>query len=165
MRRFGLPGMKVLLFAFGSDDPKQPYLPHNYQPDCVVYTGTHDNNTVVGWFENEATPEEKARVLRYLGCDGPTGLHWEMIRLAMMSVARLVIVPMQDVLGLGQDSRMNLPSVSDGNWSWRLLPREISPAVGARLLEFTGTYGRAAEPVQRNGDVDGPIRQGPDPAE
>ena len=164
MRRFGLPGMKVLLFAFGSDDPRQPYLPHNYQSDCVVYTGTHDNNTVMGWFENEATPEEKTRLLRYLGHNGPTDLNWEMIRLAMMSIANLAILPMQDVLGLGQDSRMNLPSVSDGNWGWRLVPGQISSEVRARLLEFTGTYGRAAEPARRNGDDDGPVRQGADSA-
>jgi len=142
MKRFGLPGMKVLLFAFGSDDPKQPYLPHNYESNCVVYTGTHDNNTVMGWFENEAAPEEKVRLLKYLGCDGRSGLHWELIRSAMMSVADLAVFPMQDVLGLGQESRMNLPSVANGNWSWRLGPDQIAPAVAARLLEFTQTYGR-----------------------
>jgi 4-alpha-glucanotransferase len=147
IKRFDLPGMKVLLFAFGSDDPLQPYLPHNYESNCAVYTGTHDNNTALGWFQDEATPEEKARLLKYLGCEEQTDPHWDMIRLAMMSVAAFAIFPIQDVLGLGQDSRMNLPSAVEGNWSWRLVPDEISHDAAAKLLELTRIYGRANLPA------------------
>lgn len=143
IRRFGLSGMKVLQFAFGDDDPDQPYLPHNFEPDCVVYTGTHDNNTLRGWFETEARPDEKRRLLRYLGTRAvPERLHWEVIRLAMMSVARKAIFPVQDILGLGADSRMNLPSALDGNWNWRLLPGQLAPDVQRDLAEMTRIYGR-----------------------
>ena len=144
MERFKLPGMKVLLFAFGEADPKHPYLPHNYRPNCMVYTGTHDNNTVRGWFDNEAKPDEKKRLFRYLGCEvPPEQLHWELIRLAMMSVADVVIVPMQDLLGLGEESRMNKPSLTDGNWGWRLLPDQLAAVDCGRLLGMTEIYGRA----------------------
>lgn len=140
----GFPGMKVLLFAFGSDDPKHPYLPHNYERNCVVYTGTHDNNTVRGWLEQEASPEDRRRLLRYIGKDVPAEqLSWEMIRLAMSSVANTAIVPVQDILGLGEKGRMNTPSTTHGNWEWRFSPDDLTPAVKQRLLEMTATYGRA----------------------
>jgi 4-alpha-glucanotransferase len=146
MRRFGLPGMRVLLFAFGEDNPNHPYLPHNFVPDCVVYTGTHDNNTIKGWFENEATAQEKRRLFRYLGKKANTrNLHWELIRLAMMSPAKLIILPMQDILGLGQGARMNRPATSSGNWQWRLLERQLNPTLLRRLSEMTQTYGRAQD--------------------
>jgi 4-alpha-glucanotransferase len=144
MRRFEFPGMKVLLFAFGDDNPRNPYLPHNYSKNCVVYTGTHDNNTVRGWFEAEARPEEKKRLLRYLGCEAPAqALHRELIRLAMMSVANTAIFPMQDVLGLGDEARMNRPSVTNGNWGWRLMPEQMTSALRTKLLEMTEVYGRS----------------------
>jgi 4-alpha-glucanotransferase len=143
MVQFGLPGMKVLIFAFGDDDPMHPFLPHNYEKNFVVYTGTHDNNTIRGWFEGEASPEEKKRLFRYLGREVPVeNIHWELIRLAMMSVARWVILSMQDVLGLGEEARMNRPSIALGNWEWRLLPGQIAPGVSERLLEMTETFGR-----------------------
>jgi 4-alpha-glucanotransferase len=145
MERFGLPGMKVLQFAFGDDDPHQPYLPHNFGPNCFVYTGTHDNNTLMGWFGTEARPDERRRLLRYLGADvAPERLHWEVMRLAMMSVARSAVFPLQDILGLGADSRMNLPSALDGNWSWRILPDHLTAAVRDDLGQMTETYGRSA---------------------
>ena len=143
MHLFGLPGMKVLLFAFGEDKPLHPYLPHNYEKNFVVYTGTHDNNTVRGWFESDASGEDKKRFFRYCGREVPVGeAHWEFIRLAMASVATQVIIPMQDILGLGGDSRMNRPSVGVGNWEWRLRPHQITKAIQQRLLEMTVTYGR-----------------------
>jgi 4-alpha-glucanotransferase len=143
MDRFALPGMKVLLFAFGEDHPMHPYLPHTYEKNFLVYTGTHDNNTVRGWFEGEASPEDRRRLFRYLGREVPLQeIHWALIRLAMMSVARSVIIPMQDVLGLGGEARMNRPSIAHGNWEWRLLPGQIPPMVLERLLEITETFGR-----------------------
>ncbi len=143
MHRFGLPGMKVLIFAFTENNPAHPYLPHTYEKNCLVYTGTHDNNTVRGWFESEASPEDRERLFRYLGGEVPAKeIHWALIRLAMMSVANLVVIPMQDVLGLGDEARMNRPSVAQGNWEWRVLPERITERMSQRLLEMTETYGR-----------------------
>jgi len=144
MRRFELPGMKVLLFAFGGDLPTNPYIPHNLPRNCVLYTGTHDNNTVKGWFAREATPEIKKRLFHYLGREVPADrIHWELIRLAMMSVANMVIFPMQDILGLGEEARMNRPATSEGNWQWQLIADQLTPAVAENLLEMTEIYGRA----------------------
>jgi len=144
MNHFGLPGMKILQFAFGEDNPMHPFLPHNYEKNFLVYTGTHDNNTVRGWFEEEASTEDKRRLFRYLGREVPVEeIHWELIRLAMMSVAQSVILPMQDVLGLGQEARMNRPSIAHGNWEWRLRPGQITASVSERLLEITEIFGRS----------------------
>ncbi len=138
MQRFGFPGMKVLLFAFGKNDPKHPYLPHNYEKNCVVYTGTHDNNTVRGWFEHEAKPAVKKRIFRYIGHTvSAEDIHWEFIKMAMMSAADMVILPIQDVLGLGEEARMNLPATVKGNWEWRLLLKQLEHEEAKRLLEMT----------------------------
>ncbi|OQY99544.1 MAG: 4-alpha-glucanotransferase [Candidatus Brocadia sp. UTAMX2] len=143
MSMFGIPGMKVLLFAFGDDLPVNPYIPHNHTPSCIVYTGTHDNNTAKGWFKQDATTEDKKRMHRYLGREVTEDtIHREMIRLAMMSVATMVVMPMQDVLGLGEESRMNLPSTSKNNWRWRLSPEHLTPALKQELTETTTIYGR-----------------------
>jgi 4-alpha-glucanotransferase len=110
----------------------------------VVYTGTHDNNTARGWFEKEAKPEEKKRLALYLGREiTREEIHWELVRLAMMSVANTAIIPMQDILGLGGQSRMNRPAKKDGNWKWRLLPDQLTPSLAEKLLEMTEIYGRA----------------------
>jgi 4-alpha-glucanotransferase len=144
IRRFGFPGMKVLLFAFGDDNPMHIYLPHSYGRNFVAYTGTHDNNTVRGWFEHEAKPEDKARFFRYIGREvDPDGISWEFVRLAMMSVADIAIVPMQDILGLSEEGRMNRPSVARDNWCWRLRPSQFDNQVLERLRTVTETYGRA----------------------
>lgn len=144
MEKLGFPGMKVLLFAFGEDNPEHPYLPHNFDRRCVVYTGTHDNNTSRGWFDGEASPEDRRRFERYIGRKiAAEHVHEEMVRLAMMSVADTVIIPMQDVLGLGQGSRMNQPATVDGNWSWRLKAGQVTEDVGRYLAEITKIYGRA----------------------
>ena len=144
MHHFELPGMKVLLFAFGEDLPTNPYIPHNLPKNCVAYTGTHDNNTIRGWFEGGEAPEDKKRFLRYLGRNVPAEeVHWEMIRLLMMSAANTVIFPMQDILGLGGEARMNRPATVEGNWEWRLLPELLTPELAKRLLEMTEMYGRA----------------------
>ncbi|MFH2012124.1 MAG: 4-alpha-glucanotransferase [Pseudomonadota bacterium] len=144
MNRFDFLGMKVLLFAFGNDISTNPYIPHNIVQNCVIYTGTHDNNTVRGWFEKEASFEEKKRLFQYLGHEvSVEDINWEMIRLAMMSVANIAIFPMQDILGLGEMARMNRPSTTQGNWIWRLLPEQLTPDLYAKLLEVTEIYGRA----------------------
>jgi 4-alpha-glucanotransferase len=135
----GYPGMSVLHFAFDGD-PGNTYLPHNYDPKTVVYTGTHDNDTTQGWFD--ALPEEeKNRVRRYLGhsvMDAP----WELMRLAQQSVARYSMVPMQDILRLGSDSRMNRPGQTGGNWSWRFTWDQIYFGLQDELQEIAQTYGR-----------------------
>ncbi|MFH0811728.1 MAG: 4-alpha-glucanotransferase [Pseudomonadota bacterium] len=144
MNHFELPGMKLLLFAFGPDLPTNPYIPHNLGKNCIAYTGTHDNNTIRGWFEKEVTPEDKKRLFKYLSREVPAEeIHWELIRLVMMSVANTVIFPLQDILGLGEEARMNLPATREGNWKWRLLPNQITPDITKRLLEMTEIYGRA----------------------
>jgi len=138
MRRFKIPGMRILLFAFGEDNPKHPYLPENYIPNCVAYTGTHDNNTVRGWFENEAKNEEKERVVKYLGkmVDKNT-IHIEFIQLLMNSRANLVIIPMQDILGLPESARMNIPGTTTGNWQWRFVSEQITAEIKDLLLTLT----------------------------
>lgn len=142
--KFNIPGMKVLLFAFGEDNPNHPYLPYNYEKNCVVYTGTHDNNTIRGWFEKEAGLKEKRRLFRYLGRKvSRRNVHWELIRMAMGSVAQAVIFPMQDILGLGEEARMNTPSTPANNWKWRLLPTQLKTSLARQLLELTEVYGRA----------------------
>jgi len=144
IRRFGLPGMKVLLFAFDGDSAN-PHLLHNHLKNCVVYTGTHDNNTVRGWFENEASKVEKQKLFSYLGKRvGARSVHEEFVRLAMMSVATTTIIPMQDILGLAGSARMNRPASIGGNWRWRLLSRYLRPSVADRLARMTVTYGRAS---------------------
>lgn len=146
MKRFHLPGMKVLLFAFGEDNPAHPYLPHNYRHDSVVYTGTHDTNTLVGWFEEEAGEAERNRVFRYFGrVMGSREAAAQLCRLALMSTARLCVLPMQDLLGLPAAARMNRPATRTGNWAWRLLPDYPATAPTAQFAEQTGVYGRAAD--------------------
>jgi len=142
-RQFSFPGMKVLQFAFDRD-MHNLHLPHNYtDPHCVVYTGTHDNNTILGWFHS-ATPKCQSAVLRYLGrTEGPE-LPWDLIRLALSSIATLAIIPLQDVLGLGSEGRMNFPGRTQGNWRWRYLPGALGPEASARLAKLTRTYGRDA---------------------
>ena len=143
--RFEFPGMKILQFAFGSGSGN-PYLPFIYPHNCVVYTGTHDNDTTVGWF-NQLSNHEKESVLRYLGCTSPEGIHWDLIRLALSSVANQAIIPLQDVLGLGTEARMNVPSKPVGNWEWRYQADTLTQEVGERLKTLTETYGRA--PINR----------------
>lgn len=143
MKHFGFPGMKVLVFAFGPDLPTNPYAPHNHTTDCVVYTGTHDNNTIRGWYETEATIEDRNRLEEYLGHPvDENNIHREFIRLALASTANLSIIPMQDILGLGSEARMNLPSRTQGNWSWRMLPDAAGKETVQSLLKLTQIYGR-----------------------
>ena len=139
--RYEFPGMKILQFAFGAG-PGDPFLPFNYDRNCVVYTGTHDNDTTVGWF-NQLSNYERDEVLRYLGCIDPQGIHWSLIRMGWISIANMAIVPYQDLLGLGTDARMNFPGKPDGNWGWRYRPEALNREVGDRLKTMTYISGRA----------------------
>ena len=141
--RFGFPGMKILQFGFALDNnPK--YLPHTFERDYIVYPGTHDNNTVIGWF-NEAVRSgpEKWNCLRYLGRDD-RDLAWDFIRLAWSSVANQAVACLQDVMSLGNEARMNFPSTASGNWQWRYAPEMLTDGLAARLRELSEMYDRAA---------------------
>ncbi|MDB5082129.1 MAG: malQ [Chloroflexi bacterium] len=145
LKDLGFPGMAVLQFAFGND-MTDAYLPHNYEPNLLVYTGTHDNDTTVGWLEsvNEA---EKEMLRRYLALDSldqlsPVELSWRLIRLAWGSVADLAIAPLQDMLGIDSEGRMNAPGRPMGNWGWRYHPDSLSDWLRGRLLDVTLLYAR-----------------------
>ena len=143
--KFAFPGMKILHFAFDSDRAN-PFLPFNYHNrNCVVYTGTHDNNTTIGWFEARS-PEDNERVIDYLGCICPEGIHWSMIRLAMGSVANLSIYPIQDIFGLGANAKMNLPGTVEDNWTWRYRSEALCQEFSDRLKHLTYLYGR--QPIE-----------------
>ena len=141
--RFRLPGMKVLHFAFDGRS-SNPFLPHNYPPGCVVYTGTHDNDTTLGWYQKES---EKVRdqVRRYLARDGHD-ICWDLVRLAYASVASMAVAPLQDIMKLGSEARMNFPSVPEGNWQWRFRASMLSEEIRGRLLELALLYGRTEQP-------------------
>ena len=150
-----MPGMRVLQFAFGGAADNE-FLPHRYVRRCVAYSGTHDNDTSVGWYEDQGQPDgprkpevaerERTHALRYL--QGPRatvasdGIHWLMLRSLFASVANTVIVPMQDLLGLGSEARMNTPGVTDGNWGWRLPRESLTDALAHDLHSLTELYGR-----------------------
>jgi 4-alpha-glucanotransferase len=143
MQRYGFPGMRPLIAAFSEDAPRHISAPHNIGENTVVYTGTHDFNTVRGWFENDLTAEKRKQLFRYLGRKAALeDVHWELIRLAMMTVANTVIIPMQDILGLDGKARMNRPGTARGNWEWRLPPRKLTSAIKGRLREMTELFGR-----------------------
>jgi len=137
---FGFPGMKILQFAFGGG-ADNPYLPHNYSPNCVVYTGTHDNDTTVGWYTSSSTPQEQDRVRRYIQTNG-SEIHWDMIRLDLSSVARMAIFPLQDLLGLDGKGRMNFPGKPSGNWRWRFRFEQITHSAINRLKDLSFLFGR-----------------------
>jgi 4-alpha-glucanotransferase len=134
----GIPGMRVLQFGFSQDDSE--HLPHRHVPDCVAYTGTHDNDTCRGWFIGLPAGERR-RVLDYLGGEGG-GIEWDMIRAACESVARRAIVPLQDVFGLGSEARMNTPGRAAGNWAWRARSEDFTPERAARLRRLAELTGR-----------------------
>jgi 4-alpha-glucanotransferase len=144
--KFNFPGMKILQFAFDSDRANG-FLPYNYtNRNCIVYTGTHDNDTTVGWF-NERSPEAQTNVVDYLGYVGNDGIHWAMIRLALSSVGNTAVFPFQDILGLGTDAKMNTPSQATGNWSWRCREEAFNAELSGRLKYLTYLYGRSPIPT------------------
>jgi 4-alpha-glucanotransferase len=149
--QFSFPGMRILQFAFSTDPQADDFKPFNFPQNCVVYTGTHDNDTTVGWFTStnegdttrsmEEIQKERDYVLKYLGTDGKE-IHWDLIRLALGSVARIAIIPVQDLLGLGTEGRMNVPAREGGNWSWRYCADALTDEISVRLAELTEVYGR-----------------------
>jgi 4-alpha-glucanotransferase len=140
-----IPGMAVLQFGFG-DAGAHIHLPHRFTPDRVVYTGTHDNDTLLGWWESGASELERRHALAYLGrCED--GVNWAMIRCAMNSVASLCVVPLQDVLGLGSEGRMNVPSHPEGNWCWRFRAEMLRPDLGEKLAALAEVVDRLPKPV------------------
>jgi 4-alpha-glucanotransferase len=139
---FNLPGMKVLHFAF-DEDATHEYLPHNYERHCVAFTGTHDNDTSRGWYDS-APDETQDFCRRYLGC-ADDEIPWAMIKAIWSSVAEMAIAPMQDLLELGSEARMNFPSRAEGNWQWRLKSEQLSPQLAGRMQEMSTLYGRWME--------------------
>jgi 4-alpha-glucanotransferase len=139
--RWEFPGMRVLQFAFGDQSLENPHKPFNFINKCVVYTGTHDNDTSAGWFEDIKNAEDKKLALRYMGSAGEEPV-WDFIRLALSSVADTAIIPMQDVLGLGSEARMNLPATIGNNWRWRMKADQLKPELSARLRQLNQDYGR-----------------------
>ena len=147
-KEFALPGMRILQFAFGSDST-DPFLPHNHERDTVVYPGTHDNDTTQGWWA-KTTEAERQFARAYLNTDGRE-IHWDLIRAACASVADTAVIPMQDILGLGSEHRMNFPGRSEGYWEWRFSWSQVEPAHAQRMAEMCRLYGRLALPSQTRG--------------
>lgn len=158
--QFNLPGMRILVFAFSSG-PDNLFLPHNYEnPNTVVYTGTHDNETTVGWFfrtDTTGTTEDPAQIewersyaRQYAKVLVGSEIHWDLIRLALSSVANTALIPLQDVLGLGNEARMNYPSSTGGNWQWRYTDEQMTDEVKRRLRELTEIYGRVPKEEEAN---------------
>jgi 4-alpha-glucanotransferase len=148
--QFGLPGMAILQFAFGTDPQAPDFKPHNYPRNRVVYTGTHDNDTTVGWWTGEVghstrsnteIENEREYARRYLALDGRE-VHWEFIRAVLASVSDTAIIPAQDLLGLGSEARMNRPGTVAGNWRWRLFPGQLTADIARRLAVMAATYER-----------------------
>lgn len=139
--KFNLPGMKILQFAFNNDS-SHPFLPHNYPQNCVAYTGTHDNDTTRGWYEHGTVELNRDHFRRYFATDG-WDMTWTMIRGIFSSCANLAIVPIQDILDLGSEHRMNRPGENTGNWTWRMLPGQFNEFFRQRLRDMTVLYGRA----------------------
>jgi 4-alpha-glucanotransferase len=144
--KFHFPGMRILQFAFGNDPKAEDYRPHSYPHNCVVYTGTHDNDTTVGWFHakpgkdstrsKEAIKRERQSVLDYLGSDG-SEIHWDMIELALRSNADTAVIPLQDLMGLGSEARMNQPGKSTGNWRWRFTWDMLDDDIQEQMLNLS----------------------------
>ena len=143
MNKFDIPGMKVLLFAFSDNLDDHPYLPHNFNGRCAVYTGTHDNNTILGWYKNETTDKERGNLHQYLQRDVSEGtICDDLIRLALESEAEYAIIPMQDILKLDGKCRMNKPATMKGNWRWRVSPDMFNSELILKLSDMTEAAGR-----------------------
>jgi 4-alpha-glucanotransferase len=144
MKKFGFPGMRVLLFAFNGDINANPHVPANYPAHCVAYSGTHDNNTIQGWYHKEAKPYEKANIARVLQTKfTPRNLHWTMIEVLMRSRAETVIIPMPDFLGLGEEGRMNTPATKANNWQWRIKAGALTSKLSQKIARITKKTDRA----------------------
>ncbi len=143
VKKTGYPGMKILQFAF---DPREEsdYLPHNYVVNSIVYTGTHDNDTILGWY-NSLSRRDKAFARKYLNIRTNKDVQWEFIRAAMASVSETCVIPMQDYLGLGAEARINIPSTLGINWKWRMLPGQFTDELAQHILDMTKLYGRVGK--------------------
>ena len=146
--RLKIPGMAVMQFGFGNPGAHM-HLPHTFTPDKVVYTGTHDNDTLLGWWRSAANEKERRHVLAYLG-PSEDGVNWSMIRAAANSVASLCVVPLQDVLSLGSEARMNVPSQETGNWRWRFTADMLTPELAQKLAILTEVADRLPQPLPVN---------------
>ncbi len=151
-KEFGLPGMRVMQFAWSVastnpyiPDPNNPFMLHHHEPNAVVYTGTHDNDTSLGWWRHTSTPQERTCMQLYLATDG-NAANWDLIRASFMSVANTAIVPAQDFLGLDSDARMNFPGRPEGNWTWRLVEGQLTPELAHRIRCMLLLYERCANP-------------------
>jgi 4-alpha-glucanotransferase len=147
------PGMKILQFGFESCNPQDAFLPHNYELDCVVYTGTHDNDTSLGWFRSVKRSSQEFTV-QYLHANNEHELVWAMIESAFASVATMAIFPMQDVLTLGSEARLNTPGVAEGNWGWRLKPNVVAPIHLERLVKLSKKYNRYGNTTPKNNELE-----------
>jgi 4-alpha-glucanotransferase len=144
MKKFSFPGMRVLLFAFDGDIDRNPHVPANYPVHCVAYSGTHDNNTIQGWYHQEAKPHEKANIARVLRSKfTPQSLHWTMIDVLMRSCAETVIIPMPDFLGLREEGRMNTPATKVNNWQWRLKANALTARLSQKIARTTKKANRS----------------------
>jgi 4-alpha-glucanotransferase len=144
--RFNFPGMKILQFAFGGDQDND-FLPYSFDKNCVVYTGTHDNDTIIGWFE-EASEYEQNYALNYMNVANADNIAWDLVRLAFASVANSAVAMLQDLMNLGPEARMNFPGKPSGNWQWRYTPQMLTEDIAWRLRELTELYGRAPLPEE-----------------
>jgi 4-alpha-glucanotransferase len=143
IEKFHFPPTRVLQFGFGGNLVTNPHRPYNLVKNSIFYTGTHDCNTVKGWFEKEAKDKQKQLVFDYIGHKvSAAQIHWEIIRLVMSSVSYLVIIPLQDILGLGEEGRMNRPATTKGNWKWRFRAGQITESIARKLAKLTKTFGR-----------------------
>jgi len=138
---FEFPGMNILHFAFGSDS-QNPYLPFNINHNSVVYTGTHDNNTTVGWYYDNTSEYGQKHLSEYIGAHSSHGVAWDLIRLALSSVSNQAIIPLQDIFSLGSDARMNTPGLAEGNWGWRYRAEALNSEYSTRLRDMVMIYGR-----------------------
>jgi len=138
---FQFPGMNILHFAFGSDS-QNPYLPFNINHNSVVYTGTHDNNTTVGWYYDNTSEYGQKHLSEYIGAHSSHGVAWDLIRLALSSVSNQAIIPLQDIFSLGSDARMNTPGLAEGNWGWRYRAEALNSEYSTRLRDMVMIYGR-----------------------
>ena len=146
----GFPGMKVIQFAFDSREGSD-YLPHNYEKHCVVYTGTHDNDTLMGWMKT--APKASVKFAKeYLNLTEEEGFNWGMMRGAWASVGDMAIVPMQDLIGIGSEGRMNTPSTLGGNWEWRATSDQITGKLAKRLYKYMEMYGRLNKEPEEDAD-------------
>ena len=146
--KFDFPGMNIMQFAWGKDIATNRDAPHNHVKNAIVYSGTHDNNTSKGWLDEECGPEDLSRLSSYMGYPpNEETINWDLVRVSMASVADTAIFPVQDILGLGPDARMNTPAIAKGNWGWRVMPGQLTSVLAEKLKKMTALFGRTGHDV------------------